>query len=165
MERMIRAFTLALVVVCSPALAGEPLAIYGSAASPEVSPYAHLNLSPQQLAAAHELEAAQYRLVSWLHFEFPAQLRALDAEITIAQEQLASFERRHAEFSRFNVWSGGGNPLFETEEDVRLVLVATRERLDQLHLARGQLLQQKPIAYRLRLMEVEQARANLRQAP
>jgi len=155
---------LSLLLLGNLLQAEEPLKIYGSAPRAEVSRYAKLNLSPAQLAAAQELEAAQYRFVTWTHFEFPALIRNLDAEIVVVREQVASFQRRYAEFSRFAVWSGGGDPLFETREDVRLALVAAQQRLKLLEAERGDVLQHQAIEYRQREMEVERARLNLRLA-
>lgn len=152
------------LAITAPAVAAEPLRMYGEPARREFSPYAHLNLTPDQLLAAHELELAQHRFVIWTHFEFPTRLREIEAELIIVREQLASWQRRYAEFSRFAVWSGGGDAFFETREDLHLGIVATRERLALLENERASILQQQPLEYRQRQLEVERARLQLRLA-
>lgn len=155
---------LLLLAPAAFAIADEPVLISSPLARPPASPYAHLNLSPEQLLAAQDLESAQYRFVQWSQFAFPGRIRAIDSQITVAEAQLASLIRRDAEFSRFDVWTRGGNPLFETLEDVRVGIVGASEALANLRRERGDLLQQQPIEYRMLQMEVERARMRLRLA-
>lgn len=157
--------TLALVLGCSSfAAAGERLKVYDAPLREEPSPYAGLDLSPAQLIAAQELELAQHRFVAWANFEYPQRLRQLDADIRLAREELASLQRRQAEFRHFNVWSRGGNPLFLQSEDAYLAIVATQQRLQLLQAERGQLIQFQALEYRERQMALERARLNLRLA-
>jgi hypothetical protein len=148
----------------SLACAAETLKMYDAPLREEPSPYAHMNLSPAQLVAAQELETAQYRFLAWMNFGYAQRLRQLDADILMAQEELASLGRRQAEFSRFNVWSRGGNPLFLQSEDAHLASVAVEQRLRLLQAERGQVIQFQPVEYRERQIEVERARLNLRMA-
>jgi hypothetical protein len=161
-----RTFLLLTLVACSSsfALAGERLKVYDAPLLEEPSPYAGLDLSPEQLAAAHELEAAQYRFVAWANFEFPQRLRQIDADILMAREELASVQRRQAEYRHFNVWTRGGNPMFLQAEDAHLAEVAIGQRLQLLLEQRGQLLKFQPAEYRERQMALERARLNLRLA-
>ena len=142
----------------------QPLTMTGGEPTFEPARYAHLNLSPDQLAAAHELEVAQYRFVTWLYFEFPTQLKDRDNRIAIAQAEVQSLQRRIAEYGRFNVWVGGGNLQFETVENLRLALVASQKQLDQLQYDRGLTLQHQSLEYRIRQQPVEAARMKLRTA-
>ena len=64
----------------------ERLKVYDAPLIMEPSPYEGLNLSPAQLAAAQELELAQYRFVAWANFEFPQRLRQIDADILLARD-------------------------------------------------------------------------------
>lgn len=161
-----RRFLLVVIVLGGVPLASaaETLKMYDAPLVVEASPYAGLSLSPDQLLAAQELELAQYRFVAWANFEYPQRLRQLDAEILLAQEELASLGRRQAEFRRFNVWSGGGNPLFLQSEDAHLASVAIWQRLQLLLAERGQVVQFQAVEYRQRQMDVERARFNLRLA-
>lgn len=136
---------------CAPAQAGEYR-----------SPYDGLNLTEEQLSAAHDLEAAQLRFITWTNFEFPAKVQAIDGQITMAQQEIASLQRRQTNFNRFDRWVNSASPVFETNEDVGLALVAAQQRLAQLQTQRGFLLQQQAAEYRLRQMEVERARLHLR---
>lgn len=126
--------------------------------------YAHLKLSEEQLEAAHELEIAQYRFVTWMYFEFPVQLKDRENQIAIAQEEVNSLQRRITEYGRFNVWVGGGNPQFETVENLKLVLLASQKNLEQLQYERGLILQHQSIEYRVRQQAVAAARIRLRTA-
>ena len=155
---------LTILATASSVTAREPLKMYSVPLVEEPSPYAHLNLSPAQLLAAQELELAQFRFIAWLNYEYPLQLRSYDADIALAQEELASLQRRQVEFSRFNVWSGGGNPHFLASEDTGLAIVATQQRLSLLQTERGQVMQWQPVEYRKRQIELERARMNLRTA-
>jgi hypothetical protein len=156
---------LALLVGCSSfASAAERLKMYDAPLREEPSPYAGLNLSPAQLSAAQELELAQYHFVAWANFEYQQRLRQFDADILLAREELASLQRRQAEFRRFNVWSRGGNPLFLQSEDAHLARVAVEQRLQLLQAERGQLIQFQGVEYRERQMALERARSNLRLA-
>jgi hypothetical protein len=154
------------VMICSSsfAMAGERLKVYDAPLVEEPSPYAGLDLSPEQLAAAQELELVQYRFVAWANFEFPLRLRQIDADIVMAREELASLQRRQSEYRHFNVWSRGGNPMFLQAEDAHLAAVAIQQRLQLLLEQRGQLLKFQPIEYRERQMALERARLNLRLA-
>ena len=155
---------LAILATASSVTAREPLKMYSVPLVEEPSPYANLNLSPAQLIAAQELELAQYRFIGWLNYEYPLQVRRYDADIALAQEELASLQRRQAEFSRFNVWSRGGNPQFLASEDTGLAIVATQQRLSLLQTERGQVMQWQPVEYRKRQIDLERARMNLRTA-
>ena len=148
----------------SLAAAAEHLKMYDAPLVMKPSLYAGLNLPPEQLAAAQELELEQYRFVAWANFEFPQRLRQIDAAIQLTREELASWQRRQGEYRRFNVWSGGGNPFFLESEDAHLTLVALQQRLDLLIEQRGQLLRFQPVEYRERQIAVERARLNLRLA-
>jgi hypothetical protein len=157
---------LALLSFTACASAAEPLRLkmYDLPLYEEPSPYAGLDLSPAQLQAAQELELAQYRFMTWANYEYPQRLRTIDADIQFAQEELASWQRRQAEFKHFNVWSRGGNPLFLQSEDAQLTIVGIQQRLGLLQAQRGQLVQSQAIEYRQRQMELERARLNLRLA-
>src|SRR4051794_34095557 len=87
---------LLLLLAASWADAGPPV-ILDAGLREEPSPYAHLNLTVAQLAAAQELELAQFRLLSWWNYELPQRLRKLDADLAVAQEELGSLQRRQAE--------------------------------------------------------------------
>jgi hypothetical protein len=154
-----------LIGAAHVASAGERLKVYDAPLVVEPSPYAGLGLSPAQLVAAQELELAQYRFVAWTNFEYPQRLRQLDADIRLAREELASLQRRAAEYRHFNVWSRGGNPLFLQSEDAHLATVAVQQRLQLLQAERGQLVQFQDVEYRERQMALERARLNLRLAP
>lgn len=157
--------TVALLIGTSTfAVAGERLKMYDAPLVEEPSPYAGLNLSPDQLAAAQELELAQYRFVAWANFEYPQRLRQFDADILLAREELASLRRRQAEFRPFNLWSRGGNPLFMESEDAYLAATAIQQRLQLLQAERGRLVQFQAVEYRERQMALERARLNLRLA-
>lgn len=151
-----------LVVSVASATAREPLKMYSVPLLEEPSPYATLNLSPAQSLAAQELELAQFRFIAWLNYEHPLQLQRYDADIALAQQELASLQRRQAEFSRFNVWSRGGNPHFLASEDTALAIVAAQQRLSLLQTERGQVMQWQPVEYRKRQIDLERARMNLR---
>ena len=153
-----------LLTSASVVPAVERLKMYDAPLYVEPSPYAGLDLSPAQLAAAQELELAQYRFVAWANFEYPQRMRQLDADILLAREQLGSLQRRQAEFSRFNVWSGGGNPLFLQSEDTYVATVAIQQRLQLLQAERAQLIQFQAVEYRERQMALERARLNMRLA-
>jgi hypothetical protein len=142
----------------------ERLKVYDAPLIMEPSPYEGLNLSPAQLAAAQELELAQYRFVAWANFEFPQRLRQIDADILLAREEIASWQRRQTEYNHFNVWTRGGNPFFLESELSHLSLVALQQRLQLLVEERGQLLRFQPVEYRERQMAVERARQSLRLA-
>ena len=146
------------------ASAGERLKVYDAPLVEGPSPYEGLNLSPEQLAAAQALELAQYRFVAWANFEFPQRLRQMDADILMAREELASLQRRQAEYRHFNVWSRGGNPMFLESEYAYLAIITIEQRLQHLLAERGQLLRFQPIEYRERQMALERARLNLRLA-
>jgi len=146
------------------ALAGERLKMYDAPLMIEPSPYEGLNLSPEQLAAAQELELAQHRFIAWANFEFPQRLRQIDADIFQMRQDLASLQRRQAEYRHFNVWTRGGNPLFLQAEDAQLAVVALQQRMQLLLEERGQLLKFQPIEYRERQMALERARLNLQLA-
>lgn len=146
------------------ALAGERLKVYDAPLVIEPSPYDGLDLSPEQLAAAQELELAQYRFVAWANFEFPQRLRQIDADIFQMRQDLASLQRRQAEYRHFNVWTRGGNPLFLQAEDAYLATVSLQQRLQLLLEERGQLLKFQPVEYRERQMAIERARLNLKLA-
>jgi hypothetical protein len=156
-------FLTLLLSVCY-ARAAERLKIYEAPLVIERSPYEGLNLSPQQLAAVQELELAQYRFVAWANFEFPQRLRQIDADILLVREEIASCQQRQAEYNRFNVWTGGGNPFFLESELSHFSLVALQQRLQLLMEERGQLLRFQPVEYRQLQMAVERARLNLRLA-
>jgi hypothetical protein len=161
-----RTLLIAALLIAGSSVAGavERLKMYDAPLYEEPSPYEGLNLSPEQLAAAQELELAQYRFVAWANFEYPQRLRQLDADIRVAWEQLASLQRRQAEFNRLNVWTGGGNPFFIDSEDTHLAMVAIYERVQLLQAERGQLVQFQAVEYRERQMALERARLNLRLA-
>jgi hypothetical protein len=153
-----------LVTTASTGVAAERLKMYDASVREEPSPYAGLDLTPAQLAAAQELELAQYRFAAWANYEYPMRVKRLDADLALSQQELASLQRRQAEFSRFNVWSGGGNPLFLQSEDTQLAIAAAKQRLDLLQADRAQLVKYQGIEYRQRQMELERARLNLRLA-
>lgn len=168
---MKRHLALALVTVgmflfaAANALAqNQPVVMVGS--EPQFNParYAHLKLSEEQLAAAYDLELAQYRFVTWLQFEYPTQLRDRDNQIAAVKADIESLQRRIAEYGRFNVWTGGGNPQFETVENLRVALVAAQRTLDQMQYERGLSQQHQALEYRVRLQAVEAARHRLRTA-
>lgn len=161
--RYIIAVTFALTAAAL-ASAGERLKVYDAPLVEEPSPYAGLNLSPTQLVAAQELELAQFRFLRWLNYEYPLRQQQIDAELVQAQAELASLQRRQAEFDHFNVWTRGGNPLFLESEDTRLATLATRQRIALLQTERGQLIQLQAFEYRQRQIELERARMNLRLA-
>jgi hypothetical protein len=126
------------------------------------SPYEGLSLSPAQLDAAHALEEAQYRYVTWLNYEYPLRLQQLDADIAFAQDEVASMARRRTEWNHFNVWSRGGNAFFLDAENAALAQSAAEKRLALLQTERGQWVQRQAMELRRRQMEIERARANLR---
>jgi hypothetical protein len=153
-----------LFLLSSSLSAAEPLRVYDAGFREEPSPYAHLNLSPAQLQAAQELEQAQFRFISWMNFEMPQRLRKLEADLALAQQQLASLQRIQAEENHFNVWSGGGNPFFTQAEQTKLLIVSLQQQINLLQAERSQALQFQGVEYRQRQMEVERARLNLRLA-
>jgi hypothetical protein len=142
--------------------AQQPLQIFGTAPQFQPERYAHLHLSASQLEAVQELELAQYRFVTWTHFEFPTQLRDIDNRLAIAQAEQQSLERRVKEFSRYTMPLNDANPLLEDLENRKLALVAAQRSTDQLQYERGLMLQHQSLEYRIRWQEVERARLKLR---
>ena len=161
----IRFASLAFVIFAASMLtAQQPLLMSGSEPKFEPARYAHLKLSEEQLNALHDIEIAQYRFVTWLQFEYPTQLRSRDNDIAVVQAEVQSLQRRIAEYNRFNVWVGGGNPQFETVENLRLALIAAQKRLDFMQYDRGLSLQNQSLEYRVRQQAVEAARQRFRNA-
>ena len=63
---------------------------------------------------------------------FPLQYQQLQSQLTVTQAEIDSLQRRLVEYDRSNRWVGGGNPLLESVERVKVALVEAQQRYQNL---------------------------------
>ena len=113
------------------------------------------DLSPPELAAVNDLEAALLQLRQFAQFESPLRLQQYDGQIVSTQAEIAGLERRLAEYSKFSVWNGNSNPLYESVERVRLAWTEAVARLQLVQSEKALYQRGLPAELRQRQLQVE----------
>ena len=103
--------------------------------------------------AFRALEEARLRLRLFERVDYPLRLQEVDAQIKLTRAEVESFQRRIAEYERFD----GSGAVFLELENVRLMLGAGRLRLQNLERERLLLQLHFKDERRLRQMQVDAA--------
>jgi hypothetical protein len=128
------------------------LAVALVACAAGASPPAEAPRAGELAEALHELEVARLRLRLYERVDYPLRLQELEADIRLAEAEVASFRRRMAEYDRFD----DTRALFATRENTRLQLLSMELRLKNLKQERVLLQIHNRDERRLRQLLVEQ---------
>jgi hypothetical protein len=116
----------------------------------------------ERAAARRSLEMAKIELRLYLQVEHPRELRRLDAQIRLTEQEIKAYEERLREYRSVDKFYTG-RPLLVTLQDVRLCHLESQLRLEDLRAERAAAVRFHSDQWRLLELRVHEARTHVAQ--